>query len=68
MKLLSCCKLWLYSAKIKTGNYLKIISLFKYCFYYKFNAILKSPRFPEIDCDFFSYRFLNKNSILIDGV
>ena len=43
MKLLSCCKLWLYSAKIKTGNYLKIIGLFKYCFYYKFNAILKSP-------------------------
>ena len=68
MKLLYRRKLLLYPEKAKTDNYKKIISLFKYCFSYKLECHSKTPAFPRNRLIFFSYRFLNKHSILLDRV
>ena len=53
MKLLSRCKLLLYPRKAKTGNYTKIISLFKYCFSFKLKCHSKTPGFPRNRLIFF---------------
>ena len=58
MKLLSRCKLLLYPGKTKTGNYTKIMSLFKYCFSYKLKCHSKTPGFPRNRLIFFPTDFL----------
>ena len=68
MKLLSRCKILSYPAKTKTNNYTKIVRLFKYCFSYKLKCHFETLAFPRNRLIFFSYRFLNKHSILLDGL
>ena len=69
-KLLSLRKLWLYPAKKKkkkkADNHTKIISS-NNVFLTSLSTVLKPLCLLEIDW-FFSYRFLNEHSILLDGV
>ena len=58
MKLLSRCKLLLYPEETKTGNYKKIVRLFKYCFSYKLKYHSKTPGFPRNPLGFFPTDFL----------